>query len=181
MNGEDDLLRLIPPPIDIAADIDWETLEERLGVRLPSDYKWLVEHYGPGKFSNFLHILQPVTGFAPIRLEDSANRASEILDQLRESGENIPYPTEELLPVGTTDNGDTIYWVRRPEVDPDRWPIVANAARNTKWPEFDGGIVQFLVATLSGRYRCEVFPDSFPGDEPVFSKYVTRASRRNQR
>ena len=178
MNDEDELLRLIPAPGDIAADTDWAALEERLGVRLPSDYKWLVEQYGPGKFADFLHVLQPVTQFAPIRLEDSANRASEILEQLRESGETIPYLTEELIPVGTTDNGDTIYWVRRPEPDPDRWKITVNAARNTQWPEFNGGIVQFLVATLSGHHRCEVFPNSFPGKEPAFSKYAIRASRR---
>lgn len=143
MTAEEDLLRLVAPPADAQVEIDWLALEGRLGFRLPSDYKWLVGRYGAGSFDSFLHILQPDSPFEPIVLERSAARAVEILDQLRGSGEFIPYGTEELLPVGTTDNGDTIYWVQRPADEPDSWVVTVNAARGVKWPQFDGGIVEF--------------------------------------
>ncbi|MDT0267681.1 SMI1/KNR4 family protein [Streptomyces sp. DSM 44915] len=167
MSVREELLRLVPPPEGVGVRVDWQALEEELGSRLPSDYKWLVERYGPGSFDNFLHVLQPTSPAPPIRLVSSADRAAEILDQLREK-EDIPFATEELLPVAKTDNGDTIYWVTRPEDDPDAWTLTGNGARNTRWPRFDGGIVAFLVATLSGAHKMAIFPNGFPTERPVF-------------
>ncbi|KAB8167142.1 hypothetical protein FH609_012170 [Streptomyces sp. 3MP-14] len=167
MSDREELLRLVPPPEGVSVRVDWPALEEELGSPLPSDYKWLVERYGPGSFDNFLHVLQPTSPFPPIRLVSSADRAAEILDQLR-ANEDIPFPTEDLLPVAKTDNGDTLYWVTRPPNDPDSWTLTGNAARNRKWPLFDGGIVAFLVATLSGAHRMEILPNGFPTDSPVF-------------
>ncbi|MBV1938361.1 SMI1/KNR4 family protein [Streptomyces sp. BV286] len=180
MTVRDDLLRLVPPPGGAETDVDWSQVEDALGVTLPGDYKWLVERYGPGSFNDFLYILQPSSPFHPTRLVESANRAAEILDELRESGVGIPYEVDELLPVGKTDNGDIVYWVTRPEDAPDSWTIVANGARNLKWPHFDGGIVEFLVAVLSGAHRVDVFPGDFIRDEPVFEGYPAPDARRRR-
>ncbi|WP_405924342.1 hypothetical protein [Streptomyces sp. NBC_00035] len=109
---------------------------------------------------------------------ESVDRAAEILDDLRESGGKVPYETNELLPVGKTDNGDTVYWVTRPEGAPNSWTVVANGARNMKWPHFDGGIVDFLVAVLSGAHRVDVFPNDFVRAEPVFDGYPSPDARR---
>ncbi|MFJ2832703.1 SMI1/KNR4 family protein [Streptomyces sp. NPDC087263] len=178
MTAQDDLLRLMPPIDDVEVDVDWPQIEDALGVVLPDDYKWLVERYGPGSFNEFLYILQPSSPFYPTRLVESADRAAEILDDLRESGGNIPYETNELLPVGKTDNGDIVYWVTRPEDAPNSWTVVANGARNMKWPHFDGGIVDFLVAVLSGAHRVDVFPNDFVRAEPVFEGYPSPGARR---
>ncbi|GAA5003372.1 SMI1/KNR4 family protein [Streptomyces siamensis] len=178
MTAQDDLLQLVPPPEGAEVEVDWPRFEEALGVVLPDDYKWLVERYGPGSFNSFLYILQPVSPFHPTRLVESADRAAEILDELRENGEKIPYETDELLPVGKTDNGDTLYWVTRPEVQPNSWTVVANGARNTEWPHFDGGIVAFLVAVLSGAHRVEIFPRDFQKAQPVFEGYPSPGARR---
>ncbi|GAA4996205.1 hypothetical protein GCM10023257_43000 [Streptomyces hyderabadensis] len=99
--------------------VDWPRVEQDLGVWLPGDYKWLVEQYGPGSFDGFLHVFQPVVPVATVRLVDRAERAAEILDQLREGEESIP-------------------WVTRPEDAPHSWTITANGARNTKWPRHRG-------------------------------------------
>jgi hypothetical protein len=76
--------------------------------------------------------------------------------------EEHPYPVDELLPVDTTDNGDSIYWVTRPLDAPDLWTITGNEARDVHWPTFGGGIVDFLMAVLTGRRYFEIFPKSFP-------------------
>lgn len=179
MSMSDELMRLAPPPAEApAASVDWERLESSLGVVLPGDYKWLVEVYGPGKFGNFLYVLQPSSPFVPIRLVESARRSVEILEQLAENGEALPYTPRELMPVAKTDNGDTVYWVMRPESDADSWGIVGNAARNVVWPEFDGGIVEFLVAVLSGVRYFEIFPRSFPGETHLFEKLPDMPNRR---
>jgi hypothetical protein len=46
---------------------------------------------------------------------------------------------------------------------------------------YDGGIVEFLVAVLSGARRFEIFPNSFPAEHPQFSRLVPRRPRRPQR
>jgi hypothetical protein len=178
MTAADDLIRLVPSLVNDEVLTNWPVLETRLDLELPSDYKWIVDRYGPGKFDNFLHILQPGSPFEPIQLEYSIVRAGQILEQLRRSGEVIPYSTSELLPVATTDNGDTVFWIRRPMKEPDLWTITVNAARNLVWSEFNGGIVEFLVSVLSGDRRVEVFPKGFPSEHPEFSKYVHRRPRR---
>ncbi|MGW7211744.1 SMI1/KNR4 family protein [Streptomyces collinus] len=177
MTARDELLRNVPPPDGVEIHVDWAGIEEALGVALPDDYKWLVERYGPGSFDDFLHIFQPESPFAMTRLLESSERAAEILEQARERGGSIPYETDELLAVGATDNGDTIYWVTRPEDEPNSWTITANGARTMKWPHFEGGIVAFLLAVMSGAHHVDVFSQVFPR-EPVFSPYPAPDPRR---
>lgn len=169
--AREELLRLVPPPTDAAVGaVDWERVEDELGVPLPDDYKWLSERYGPGGFDDFMTILHPHSQFWPTRLVDAAERAAELLEQMPESlQKKVPYRIDHLLAVGKTDNGDTIYWVTEPEAASDEWTVTANGARNTKWPHFDGGVVEFLVAVLSGTTRMDVFPGDFPSARPAFA------------
>jgi hypothetical protein len=171
VTAADELLALVAPPEDPPPPPDWEAVERDLGVRLPADYKWLVERYGPGSFGRFLHVLTPGGESQYVRLEAVARRAVQLLDSARETGLPLPIPPEELLPVAVTDNGDTVYWVRRPADDPDAWHIAANGARNTKWPEFDGGVVAFLASVMSGAHPVDVLPASFPGNRRTFDQY----------
>lgn len=164
MAALDELVNLVRPPDRARAEIDWESVEARIGTSLPSDYKALVEIYGPGTFGNFLHVFQPVTPFLTIELTYQAQRQEEILNYLRDQGrEIIPFTRGELMPVARTDNGDTLYWVKCPLGSPDAWTITGNEARNTIWPEFAGSITGFLYAVMSRALRFEIFPTDFPG------------------
>ncbi|WP_052768619.1 SMI1/KNR4 family protein [Streptomyces humi] len=167
----EELLRLVPPPTDAPrAAVDWERVEDELGVRLPDDYKRLSERYGPGDFDGFMTILHPHSQFWPTRLAGAAERAAELLEQMPESlRKRVPYDIDHLLAAGKTDNGDTIYWVTEPDHAPDEWTVTANGARNTKWSHFEGGMVEFLVAILSGTTRLDVFPSDFPSVRPAFA------------
>jgi SMI1/KNR4 family protein SUKH-1 len=171
VTASDDLVALVAPPPRFPAILDWEAVEDRLGVRLPSDYKWLVERYGPGSFDDFLHIFQPGSDLESIRLEYQAERTAWALDYLRNGGESVPYENSELLSFGRTDNGDTCYWVRRPVDDPEAWTIVVNEARGPHWSTFEHGVVQFVFDVLSGNHHVSVFPDDFPSWEPEFAPY----------
>lgn len=169
MTSLDDLVRLVPPPSEPVLDpVDWAALEGRLGTRLPADYKALCATYGAGRFDDFLTVHRPVSRFLTVDLAFQARRKDEILEHLRRH-EPVPYPRGQLTAVGGTDNGDTVYWVRRPRTDPDAWTITGNGARNTRWPEFPGGLVAFLHAVLSRTVRFPIFPSGFPRGEPAFT------------
>lgn len=172
MTTHDDLTHRIPPPRrSSAGPVDWAALETRIGTGLPSDYKWLVGHYGPGVFDDFLHVLQPTAGHEAIRLEYCIERMNRTLDYLRGGGEEIPFSNDELLPAVLSDNGDTVYWRRWPRDDPERWTVVANEARGTSWVWFDGGLVAFLAAALDGSFPVPIFPEDFPSEKPRFEPY----------
>jgi hypothetical protein len=167
MGALDDLVSLIPPPQRARIDVDWETVEAGVGTVLPGDYKALVEIYGPGSFGDFLFVFQPVTPFLTVELAYQARRGEEILDHLRDVGqESIPFGRGELMAIAGTDNGDTLYWVRRPQDQPDAWTITGNEARNTTWPQFSGGLASFLHAVMSRALRFPIFPKDFPGPRP---------------
>jgi len=171
MTSRDDLVRLVPPPSRQLGQPDWDAVEARLGTQLPSDYRWLVERYGPGSFDEFLHVFQPGSSVEPIQLEHQAERTAWALDYLRNGGEAIPYQNSELLSFGRTDNGDVCYWLRHPADNPDEWKVVVNEPRGPRWSTFERGVVEFLIGVLSGTHRVSVFPDDFPSDEPEFAPY----------
>ena len=176
----DDLVNLVPPPQQARIEVDWPRIEADLGTPLPRDYKVLVETYGPGSFDDFLNVFQPVTPFLTIELAYQARRGEETLDYLRDQGhEAIPFGRDELMAVAGTDNGDTIYWVKRPRDKPDAWTITGNEARNTDWPQFSDGLVAFLYAIMSGRLRFPIFPEDFPSRrQPSFGRYGPPDERR---
>lgn len=171
MKTWDDLVQLVPPPLRSARRPDWDLVEVRLGTKLPIDYKWLVDRYGPGSFGQFLVIFQPGTAFESIQLEHQIEQMAWVLDYLRDGGEEIPYENSELLPFAVTDNGDTCYWIRHPSDEPDAWTVVVNEARGLEWSTFGHGTVRFLIDVLSKAHSVSVFPDDFPGDEPAFEPY----------
>lgn len=163
MTALDELIRLVPPPAHDQAEVDWDCVEAAIGLRLPVDYKGLVETYGAGQFDRFLTVHQPVTPFLNSELAYQARRQSELLAHLRDGGrEHIPFAEGALLPVAGTDNGDTLYWVIEHPDDPDAWTITGNEARNTLWPRFPGGITDFLYAVLSRQIKFPIFPRDFP-------------------
>lgn len=80
-------------------DVDWATMESRLGTALPSDYKRMVETFGEGAFDGYLDLNQePWTHF-------------------REDG---------LLIWAGTEHEDLYCW-RTDGDDPDRWPVVVRS------------------------------------------------------
>jgi hypothetical protein len=167
--GLNKLVELVRPPAYPGVDVNWADVETVIGLGLPADYKNLVENYGSGQFDRFLTVYQPVTPFLTIELAFQARRKDEILAQLRASGrEHIPFVADKLLPVAGTDNGDTVYWVIERPDDPDSWTITANEARNTVWPQFPGGITDFLYAVMSRQIRFPIFPRDFPSSNPRF-------------
>jgi hypothetical protein len=165
-------LRVVAPsPGTGLIQVDWSSVEQRMGHQLPADYMAICETYGPGTFDDFLHVFQPETAHEPIDLLHQRERTLWALTYLQERGEVMPYPLSGLLPAGRTDNGDVLYWLKQPADLPDKWQIVVNEARGPEWVLYRGGLVDFLADVLSGAFRCAVFPDDFPSAKPMFRPY----------
>ncbi|MEU0414491.1 histone-like nucleoid-structuring protein Lsr2 [Streptomyces griseorubiginosus] len=66
----------------------------------------------------------------------------------------MPHDPRHLLVAGVTDNGNYLFWITRPESEPDAWRIAINEARGRDWYTFDGT----LTALLSGELHVPLLP-----------------------
>lgn len=162
---------VVTPPAREVPPVDWRQLEERLQFTLPSDYKWLVERYGPGKFDDFFYVFQPAYWRQGIDLEYQHERTSWALEYLTERGHSLPRSASELFSFGRSDNGDVAYWITSLSNDPEHWKVAIGEARGTLWEEFDGSLVEWLTAVLSRSLRVAIFPKDFPRRHPRFQPY----------
>lgn len=137
--------------------LDWQHLEGELGFGLPRDYREIVESYGPGMFSDFIFLFEPIPDNPHIYIGTQNQLAIDALRYLQERGdEEIPYqltPFPEIVGCGRTVNGDMLYWRTRELDDPETWTIVGNEARGPDWFEYEGGLDSFLTACISGEYE----------------------------
>lgn len=103
----DQLNALIPPPRSASSAPDWAAIEQRL--RLPADYKRLVEDYGSGAFDDFIRVLQPSETNEHIDLLRQRKVRLDALRALHADGEFSPYRIERdheaVVPWAITDNG----------------------------------------------------------------------------
>ena len=141
------------------SDERWVAVEEALGLRLPGNYKKLVDLFGASSWGEFLHVLSPFD--ERLNLQQVGGQK---LDADRDSRTEFPshyplplYPEPGgLLPWAITDNGDTLYFITRGP--PDDWPTVIKGARP---PEFEVSFLPpaWLVHGIAaGTLRSTVLP-----------------------
>ncbi|WP_088253407.1 SMI1/KNR4 family protein [Fimbriiglobus ruber] len=158
-------LELIVPFPATTAEIgpaaEWTRVERELGIRLPSDYKCLIDSYGSGSFGDFLY---PLTPFAVSEYGNFLKRAKAILEAERSSGmwrdQGVPfslYPdTSGLFPWAVTDNGNTLYWYTHGPAD--HWPVVVQEGRGFRFEVFQRTAAGFVRLWLTGQLSVGVFP-----------------------
>jgi len=158
---------LRPPekPLEIVGNDGWELVEQRVGARLPEDYKAFIECYGTGRIGAFLVVLNPFSTNRFINLIDRSRVELEGLIALRQKWPQyylhdvFPSPAG-LLPFASTDNGEILYW--RTACDPEQWTVVVYESRGPKHYDFDGRMTDFLAALLTRAIQCDVLPRTFP-------------------
>ncbi|MEU1425074.1 SMI1/KNR4 family protein [Kitasatospora sp. NPDC005751] len=150
------------PPLEVP----WNKAVEQLGVPFPSDYRAFIERYGPVCFSGDLVVASP--SLKPDILDearfDGLYRFNQNLSQMMEQwGGWFP---EAVRPYGPfLAPGGLLGWASNTSADyfcwhmvgsdPDQWPVVVWRYGGDEMNRFDGGMVDFLVAVLSGE-----FPDA---------------------
>ncbi|MBA3947648.1 MAG: SMI1/KNR4 family protein [Herpetosiphonaceae bacterium] len=171
--------RVAPPvaPLETGSPEQWAAAEAQLGVQFPDDYKALVDTYGTGGFNDFLYVFNP---FARNQYRNLFKGKDVMLDAYNVSRsqfpEYSPYPafpeTGGLLPWGTTDNGDELYW--QTEGQPNAWSLVLFDARHGRNERYQLGITDFLAQFFSGTLKSRVLPeDLLMEDEDQF--FASRA------
>ncbi|MEU5402212.1 hypothetical protein ABZ348_23285 [Streptomyces sp. NPDC005963] len=124
--------------------VDWPATEAALGTPLPSDYKEIVEVFGPGCFDDYLDLLVPGTRSSNILLwfQNDAVHAAELWEPYS------VYPTPGgLLRWGASEQEITFVW-QTGAPDPDDWRVLVEFHFD-EWERYDCGMGEFLVRMLT--------------------------------
>jgi hypothetical protein len=168
------LKQILPPPnrvADVVKKISWEDIEDNIKLTFPDDYKEFIRCYGIGQICDFINIDVPVN--FNLYLEETKNLCNNYLS-IKSMFPNkynyrvYPKPNS-LYPLGTTDNGDELWWLTDP--NPIKWRIVVYGSRSWDHYEYSMSLSEFLYKILIKTIRCDAFPASFP-DEIVFSNVI---------
>ncbi|MER7845747.1 SMI1/KNR4 family protein [Kitasatospora sp. NPDC096077] len=161
-------------------EVPWERSVERLGVRLPQDYRELVERYGYLEFGGDIRVSTPV--LEPGGPEEETfnglyyfnKDVGEMLDGWYEWNPELgrpyePFPKEGCL-LAWANNTMCDYFCWDTSVgDPEQWPVVVWRFDTSELIPFDGGMADFLTALLAGE-----FPDAREMISPSVPQWRSR-------
>lgn len=160
------IISMMPPPaipIEVPVDKDWTTVENKLGVSLPLDYKIFIEKYGSGRIGKFLSIFNAFSANENLNLAMQVENQLKVYSELKANGEILPYKlfpdAGGILPFAITDNGDVLFWQTIGK--PSEWTILVNESRSPDWQEFEMSLETFLFELLSRKLRTNIFPQNF--------------------
>lgn len=167
------LLKAVPPPA-LPSDAftgPWEAVEAELGTSLPQDYKDFARLYGSGYFMEFLGVCIPRSPNPNMRLESYVRSVCAGFLTL---DEEWPYPwwphRGGLIPFGSTDNGDFLFWLAR-GASAD-WGIVIWDRGLGHFETFDCDLTDFLAGLATGELLPKEFPEDLLPCERLFQPHV---------
>lgn len=144
---------------------DWCEVERVLGVGLPADYKNFIHAHGGSNWDDYLYVLEPDCPNENYDLVTWARNQAEDLEDLwrfEKKPAELEVEGSRVIPWATTDNGECLYWLVRPGLDPDQWTVMVNEARGDRWEHFSVSCTQFLASSLDGELRSSLLSSSFP-------------------
>lgn len=141
-------------------------------MKFPADFRAFVSLYGDGFIDGFLCVFNPFSVNRFVNFEEQMHaRLLALREHHASIGEALPYPLfpapAGLVPLGTTDNGDVMYWETKGQ--PDDWTVLIQESRLAEFDCFNGGMVEFLQRVLAKEFSSSVFPEDFPSDTPQFT------------
>ncbi|MGW0815130.1 SMI1/KNR4 family protein [Streptomyces viridiviolaceus] len=164
-----------PSPVPV----DWASVEEWLGVGLPSDYKRLADRFGPVDFGEFVWIHVPCRQEGGTRFDygqwlRETHRETRIdLRDLPEEQRFAVHPDPGgLLAWGCSRGADTLFWDTSVSPDPDAWTVVVRhqgpvpGSGLREWHAYDLTLSQYLQHTVRDGWELPSPPGPLMGPLP---------------
>ncbi|WP_433272412.1 hypothetical protein ACQPZF_16285 [Actinosynnema sp. CS-041913] len=173
MSAVDELVRLLEWKPGGPAELPWSTVEERLGVVLPADFKRLTSVFPSGLFDGYVEVISPVQDTS--WLERFVTGFDVTLDLARQG--ETPYPLHPapggIVPWGEGADGEAFFWLPA-GTSSDEWTVVFCDESFSTWEEYRGSASEFLLALLQRRIDSAVLGYG-PYGTPDFGPIVEAA------
>ena len=180
-----ELMAVVSPPqnpIEIGNESQMATIEEKLGTRLPDDYRAFAGKFGTGRFNDLDRVcIEVLNPFAPNYFVTLDYMCKTLRESLEIDARRTPvlynaFPTKPgLLPWGQDDNGCTMLV----EGPPNDWPIIVNPPRYSEYQQFPLSMTAFLTKAFTRQLTCILWddPEFFSGPTPVVFQPTTQLHR----
>lgn len=163
------LKELVAPPtqpIEAGSLNQWNTVEERLGLSLPSDYRDFILAYGTGQFARFYLVFNPFSISEWVNLFTCVKRLCNAESEIkRHWPDTVPYriypERPGLLPWGCDENGNYYFWLTAGPAD--TWQVISDEVRGEGFREYGRCMTDFLHDVLSGKTKA--LAGDFPQDD----------------
>lgn len=163
-----DAASLTPP----AQPVDWVSVERHLNMRLPSDYRQLVDAGGAGFWFNDLCLHSPGARLRNYELLDAGGVFEDLLIQWEDDPEKRPADLPDgarLMAWASTSHGETLFWRVEADRSSNVYPIYIENGDGWRWERFDLSTTDFLLGILDGQVTSEFFSDLFMDPSQVFT------------
>ena len=161
-------------PVNRGEGKEWPLIDNR--YTFPQDYIAFITQYGSGQIANFITLFNPFSEDDYLNFFQQKEAILEGFDSLIQADPDYYtfhlYPKNNgLLPIGETDNGDTLFWVVSSH-DSNLWTIAIIPSRASEVEFIAENLTGFLEGVLSKRIRCLSVPAGFPSEKMIFSPEV---------
>lgn len=148
----------------------WSLIDNKYAF--PKDYIAFITQYGSGQVADFITLFNPFSKNEHINFFQQKEQILEDFSSLINDDPNyyrfVLYPKYNgLLPIGVTDNGDTLFWVVLSE-NSELWTMAIIPSRGSEVEFIAESLTGFLEGVLSKRIRCQSFPEGFPSENITF-------------
>ena len=151
-----DITALIRPPAvpnQVGTLIEWQAVEQQLGVTLPLDFREFIFAYGTGQLGRFYWVWNPFRGSTfveQVRLICGYERELQ-----RQFPQYYPYPIYPecpgFLPWGSDDNGNYYGWLT--DGPPDQWLVLSNGVRGQGYRLHRCNMTGYLAGVFRGEIK----------------------------
>ena len=155
-----------PPkyPNEIGNLQGWIDVEEKLGIKLPNDYKEFITVYGSGYIGDFLWVLNPFSkdGNLYDDMKHFQWAYSELRKDFPKDYPRLPFPENNSLIIwGATDNGDYLFWVYDKDVEPNNWKVGIYDNDYNQEDIFEMNMSTFLEKLVKNEIETDAFPEDW--------------------
>ena len=175
MSNIEELIKIVvPPKIQATSDVNWISVEDNLGIKLPESYKQIASIYGEGAFDGFLWVLNPTGNNKNLNFEMSKYMISAYQSLKDEFPDYYPrniFPDiDSFFPWALTDNGETLVWIIESD-DCEKWSIGIHSADQGQEEVYNMNTVEFLYCLFSKKIKSKILPEQFPSNNIEFIRY----------
>ncbi|MCH7728829.1 MAG: SMI1/KNR4 family protein, partial [Planctomycetes bacterium] len=173
-----ELMAVVTPPqqpLENGNNSQWAQVQDYMEVRLPEDFRDFGSRYGTGEFVDpdrlRIHVVNP---FSKTYKSWTKQYCNMVRDLRRAEGRKcVPYKvfpkTPGLLPWGSDDNGNMLYWLVADE-PPEQWPVIVQPHEATakEFERVELSMTSFLAQTFQREIELSMWPAPFfTGPEQV--------------
>lgn len=169
------LMRIMPPPVEGGSAVDWERLEHDYGISFPSDFRDFAQVYGAGIVDDYISVSVPDPGN---RFVDLLQKSRDFTATLKGVQETLPAQMshlldsriDEILMWAADEDGDLCFWTPEGR-DPEHWNVGVYSRNFNDWTQYSCGFAEFLVEVLTRVTESPFYRSDFPSEYPAFKTW----------